>query len=145
MLSPFLISPPETPYPISPIPASIRVCPPTIHPLLPPHPHIPLHWGIKPSQNQGPLLPLMPDKAILCCIYVWCHGSHHVYSSVGGSDPESTGWLMLFFLWGYKHLQLKKLKLFYEHSTLYMSGYGRASQETAIPGSCQHELFWHPL
>ena len=27
MLSPFLISPPETPYPISPIPASIRVCP----------------------------------------------------------------------------------------------------------------------
>ena len=106
MLSPFLISPPETPYPISPIPASIRVCPPTIHPLLPPHPHIPLHWGIKPSQNQGPLLPLMPDKAILCCIYSWSHGSHHVYSSVGGSDPESTGWLMLFFLWGYKHLQL---------------------------------------
>ena len=27
MLSPFLIPPPETPYPISPIPASIRVCP----------------------------------------------------------------------------------------------------------------------
>jgi hypothetical protein len=33
-----------------------------------PHPHIPLHWGIEPSQDQGPLLPLMPDKVILCYI-----------------------------------------------------------------------------
>ena len=38
-----------------------------------PHPslHIPLHWGIKPSQDQGPLLLLMLNKAILCCIYAW--------------------------------------------------------------------------
>ena len=36
--------------------------PPT-HPL-PPHPStIPLHWGIKSPQDQGPPLPLMPDKA----------------------------------------------------------------------------------
>jgi hypothetical protein len=31
------------------------------HPLLLPGPGIPLHWGIKPSQDQGPLLPLMTD------------------------------------------------------------------------------------
>jgi hypothetical protein len=42
-------------------PASMRVLPPTL--LLPPHcPSISLCWGIKPSQIQGPPLPLMPDK-----------------------------------------------------------------------------------
>ena len=46
--------------------------PPT-YPLPHHHPSIPLHWGIKPSQNQGPPLPLMPDKVILCYI---CSGSH---------------------------------------------------------------------
>jgi hypothetical protein len=43
-------------------------------------PHSPTHsclpvlkflWSIKPSQNQRPLLPLIPDKAILCYIYGW--------------------------------------------------------------------------
>lgn len=44
MLSPFLVPPPETPYPIFPPPASLRVFlnPPT--PTSPPS--IPLHWGI---------------------------------------------------------------------------------------------------
>ena len=36
---------------------------PPIYSLLPYCPSIPLHWGIKPSQDQGPFLPLMPDKA----------------------------------------------------------------------------------
>jgi hypothetical protein len=69
MLSPFSISPPQPPYPMPPPPASMRVFPhlPT-HPLSSPHPGIPLHWGIKLSQDQGPLLPLMPDKAIFCYI-----------------------------------------------------------------------------
>jgi hypothetical protein len=49
------------------------VLPPT-YPLLPPYPWIPLHWGIEPSQDQGPLLPLMPNKAILCYICNWNHG-----------------------------------------------------------------------
>jgi hypothetical protein len=31
------------------------------HPLLFPGPGIPLYWGIEPSQDQGPLLPLMSD------------------------------------------------------------------------------------
>ena len=40
------ISPPTSP------------CSPT-HPLLLPGPGIPLHWGIEPSQDQGPFLPLI--------------------------------------------------------------------------------------
>jgi hypothetical protein len=36
--------------------------PPT-HPLQPYHSSIPLCWGIKPSQDPGLPLPLMPDKA----------------------------------------------------------------------------------
>ena len=71
---------------------------------------IPLHWGIEPSQDQGPLLPFMPNKAILCYIFGWSHGSLHVYSLVGGLVPRSfrgSNWLiLLFFLWGCKPLQL---------------------------------------
>ena len=62
---------PEIPYPISHPPASMRVFPhPTTYPLLPPSPGILIHWGIKPSQDQGSLLPLMTNKAILCYICV---------------------------------------------------------------------------
>jgi hypothetical protein len=57
------------------------VLPPT-SPLLPPYPCIPLHWGIK--QDLGLLLPLMPNKAILCYICSWSRGSLHVYSLVDG-------------------------------------------------------------
>jgi hypothetical protein len=54
MLSPFLVSPLKTPYP----PAfSLLPNPPT--PI--PGPGIPLYCGIEPSQDQGPLLPLMTD------------------------------------------------------------------------------------
>jgi hypothetical protein len=35
-------------------------CSPT-HSLLLPDPGIPLYWGIEPSQDQGPLLPVMTD------------------------------------------------------------------------------------
>ena len=56
----------------SPIPPPPPGCyegiPPPTHPLLPHHPSIPLH--IKPPQDQGAALPLMPDKAILCYIYM---------------------------------------------------------------------------
>ena len=76
----------------------------------PPSPSIPLHWCIEPSQDQGPPLPLILDKAILC--YIWSHGSVHVYSWVGSLVPGSSrergqsGWLILFFLWGCKSFQL---------------------------------------
>ena len=107
MLSPFSVSPPQTPIP-SPFPASMRVFPhpPTCSP--PHHPSIPLHWGIEPSQDQGPLFLLMPDKTILCYICRWSHGSLHMYSLVGVLVPGSSGksgWLMLFILWGCKLFQ----------------------------------------
>jgi hypothetical protein len=57
---------------------------------MPPHPGIPLHWDIKPAQDQGPLLPLIPDKTILSYICSWSHGSLHVYSLVGGLAPGSS-------------------------------------------------------
>jgi len=63
MLSLFQVSPPQPPYPSLPcFYAGI----PRPHSLLPPCPGLPLYWGIKPSQDQGLLLPLIPKKAILC-------------------------------------------------------------------------------
>jgi len=47
--------------------------PPPIHSHLPPCPGIPLHWDIKTSQDQGPLLP--PDKAILCSSATYAAGT----------------------------------------------------------------------
>ena len=89
----------ETPYHILPPPA------PPNHPLPPTHPQF-LYTGasINPSQDQGPLLPVMHDKAILCYMCSWSH----VYSFVDGLVPGSSrgsGWLILmFFLWGCKYL-----------------------------------------
>ena len=127
------------------------------YPLQFPCPGIPLHWSIEPSWHQGLLLPLMSNKAILCYICSWSHGSLHVYAFVSGLFPESTGgtgrFILLFLLWG-----CKVLKLFgpfsnsstgdpmlspvvgCEHSPLYLSGTGRASQETAVSDSCQQAL-----
>ena len=81
---------------------AVQVLPHT-HLLLCPHPNIPLHWGMEPSQDQGPLLSLMPDKAILCYVGRWSLGSFHVYSLDGGLvlvSSGGSGWLiLLFFLW----------------------------------------------
>jgi hypothetical protein len=92
---PFPGSPPpwETSYLILPPPASVRIFQ---HPRLPPCPQISLHWSTEPSQDQGPLLPLMFNKAILCYICIWSHGCLHVYSLVGGLVPGSSGgfWLV---------------------------------------------------
>jgi hypothetical protein len=107
MLSPFPISHPPNSLFHLPHSCFYEHVPLHTHPLPPPCPQIPLYWGIKPSQDQGPLLPLMPDKAILCYICSWSCGSLHVYSWVGGLDPGSFGWLtLLFFLWGCEPLQL---------------------------------------
>jgi hypothetical protein len=71
-----------------------------------------LYWGFKPSQDQGPFLLLMSNKAILCYICSWSHGTLHVYSLFDGLVPGSSGggvsgWLiLLFFLWGCKPLHL---------------------------------------
>jgi hypothetical protein len=56
---PFPHFPSENPLSHAPSPCSLT------HPLLLSCPRIPLHWGIEPSQDQGPLLSLMSHKAIL--------------------------------------------------------------------------------
>jgi hypothetical protein len=89
MLSLFLVSLLNPPSPSS------SPCSPT-HSLPLPGPGTPLHWGIEPSQDQGPLLPLMTNKATLSYICSWSHESLYVYSLVGGLVPGSSGgyWLV---------------------------------------------------
>ena len=58
----FLVSPTQT-SPISPLLCFYEGAPTHSHPLLSHLLSIPLHWDIKPPQDQGPPLPLMPDKS----------------------------------------------------------------------------------
>jgi len=44
---------------------------------------IPLHWVVKPPQDQETPLPLLPEKTILCYICSRSQGFLHVYSLVG--------------------------------------------------------------
>ena len=74
--NPYPILPPPAPLPSYPLPSSC--------------PGIPLHWGIKHPQAQGPLLPLMSNKAIFCHICGQCHGLLYVSSLVGGPVPGSS-------------------------------------------------------
>ena len=75
-------------FPLSLLPiAAMRVL---LHPLPLHCSSIPLCWGIKPPQDQGPPLPLISDKVILCYIYSWSHGPIHIYSLVGGLVPGSS-------------------------------------------------------
>jgi hypothetical protein len=61
---PHLISAtPPIPFPL-PFVSKMVLFYPLIHSYLNPHAS-PLHWDNKPPQDQGPPLPLMPDKAIL--------------------------------------------------------------------------------
>ena len=81
-------------------------CAPThLSPL--PCPCIPLHWGFEPSQDQGPLLPLMPYKAIFCYIGGWSNGSLHgsLQQFVGHLSPAQL-YLRFFVL---KHLKTVRL------------------------------------
>jgi hypothetical protein len=87
----------------------------------------------------------------------WSHGSLHVYSLVGGLIPRSSGvsgWLILFFFqWVTHPFNSFNLSLTpplgslwgpmvsCKHKPLYLWVSGRASQETAISGSCQQALF----
>jgi hypothetical protein len=72
-------------------PLSYSPSPPPTHTLLPSCPGLPLHWGIKPPQAQGPFLPLKFNKAILCHICSWSSGSLHVHSLVDGPVPGISG------------------------------------------------------
>jgi hypothetical protein len=119
---------------------------PTTHHLLSHHSYKPLHWHIKPPQDQRPPLPLMSDKAILCYIGNWSQGSLPVHYLVGGLFPGSTGLsneaaipLCSFSPSGSSHTRVPKLSLMVgiKHPHLHWSVAGRISQGIAIPGSCQ--------
>ena len=58
----------------SPSPLPLRGGTPPTHTLQHQPSTIPLHWDIKPPQNQRSPLPLIPDKAVLCYICTWSHG-----------------------------------------------------------------------
>jgi hypothetical protein len=154
MLSPFLISPLKIPYPIPPPPASMRVVPPPIHSIPLPYSGIPLHWGIKSSQNQEPLLPLMSHKAILYYIFGWRHGFLFgwwfspwelwgvwlvdiVVPPMKLQTPSASSVLSLTLPLGNPMLSTM---VGCKNPLLYLSGSARASKETAISGSCQQAL-----
>ena len=122
--------------------------PPPNCPLPSYHPSIFLCWGIKPSQDQGTPLPMMPDKVILCYISSWSHGSLHVYSFIGTLVFGSSGvWLVdiVFLPLGLQifspfsnsssGVPMFSLMVGCKHPHLYLSGSGRSSQETAMSGS----------
>jgi hypothetical protein len=110
MLSPFLISSLRNPLSDPPLPAYMRVYPYPfihliwVHPFSPPFPCIALHWGIKPSLDQGTLLPLIHDKSILCYIYGWSHGPWELWLvaifvfPMGLQTPSSPSLLSLLLL-----------------------------------------------
>jgi hypothetical protein len=115
MLSPFPVSPPQVPYPLLPLPASMRVLPHLTIPLLPQQPSIPLSWVIKHPQEQRAPFAVMPEKAhplLHIQLEPWVSPpTPSDYSLVGSLVPGRWGgasdWLiLLFFLWGCKPLQL---------------------------------------
>ena len=96
----------------------------------------------------------MSHKAILCYICSWSHGSLHVYSLVGGLVPGSSGGLIGSYCCSSSEAanpftSLGPFSSYFieypvlspmvgcEHPPLYLSGTGRASQETAISSSYQ--------
>ena len=112
MLSPFQVPPSlETYYYSPPIPASMRM-----FPHLPTHSHLPTlefpytEASSQPSEDQGSLLPLMPNKTILCYMCSWSLGSLHVYSLVSGLVPGSSvgGW------WGVRLVGIVVLPMGFE-------------------------------
>jgi hypothetical protein len=90
MLSPFPSFPstsPLSPPPPPPPPYLYEGAPTHTHPLLLQWPSVLLSWVIKPAQDQGMLLLMIPDKVILCYISSWSHGY-----------PLCTLWLVVYFL-----------------------------------------------
>jgi hypothetical protein len=158
MLSLFWVSPLQNPFPIIPTPAFMRVFPyPPTHPLPSHHPSIPLCCSLQHPQDQGTPLPLMPDKAIICYICNWSHGSLHMYTMEGGLVPVSSGdsgWLILLFFYrvanAFSSFSFSSSSSFgvpvfspmvgCEHPHVYWLGSGRVSQGTAISDSCQQAL-----
>jgi hypothetical protein len=113
-----------------------------------------IDWIIEPLQNQRAPLPLISDKAILSYISSWNHGSPSVYFG---------WWFSPWELWAIWLVDAVVLPMELQtpstpsvlaltpplgpltqsgcmHLHLCWSGSGRASQGTAITGSCQQAL-----
>jgi hypothetical protein len=108
---PFLSFPSTTPLYHPPLPCFFKGDPQPTYLLPLSGPSIPLHWGIKPSQDQGPLL-LMPDKApsapsvlltpplgSLCSVQCLA-ASIHIYT---GQDLAKSFWRQLYWAPVSKH------------------------------------------
>ena len=139
----------------SPSPLPLRGGTPPTHTLQHQPSTIPLHWDIKPPQNQRSPLPLIPDKAVLCYICTWSHGPIPYTFFFDGLVPGrawGSGYLiLLLFLWGCKfHFSSFSPSLNSsfgvpglspmvgcEYLHLYLLGAGRASQRIAMPCSCK--------
>ena len=97
---------------------------------------------------------MMFNRDIFFYICSWKHGSLHVYPLVDGLVPRSSGgvWLVYtvflpevanhfssFMSFSNSSIGNPELSPMVgcEHPPLYLSGSGRASQETAIAGTCQ--------
>ena len=55
-------------------------------------PGIPLYWGIESLQNEGPLLPLIAEQVIFCCICsqrneLWGYCLIHIVPPIGLQTP----------------------------------------------------------
>jgi hypothetical protein len=142
-------SPLQEPPSHPPIPLPLWGCSPT-HPLPSSYPGIPRHWGIEHPQAQGSLLTDVQQHHPLpiCCR---SHGSLQVYSLIGGPVPWSSRGALAgcwhccspneaaspfspFCPFPNSSIQDPMLSpmLSCDHPPLYLSGSGRASQETAM-------------
>jgi hypothetical protein len=96
--------PPRNPLSFPPHPAAIRIFPhPWTYSQLPTLEFPYMGLSVQSSQDQGPLLLLISNKAIHCYTCHWSLGSLHVYSLVSGLVPGSSGWsrwlILMFILW----------------------------------------------
>ena len=96
MISPSPVSPPQLPIP-SPLRFASMRCSSTHSPTLAsPFLASPCQENDqdkqRPPQDQGFPFPLMPDKALLCYICSWSHGSLHACNLAGVFLPGISRW-----------------------------------------------------
>lgn len=78
MISPFQLTPPETPIPSPLTPLTLRLIRSHLHPFT--HSHLNTLASPYSGASSIPPFPLRSDEAILCFICIWSPGSLHVYS-----------------------------------------------------------------
>jgi len=154
MLLPFQVSPLQTPYPIPPNPASMKLLPyPPTHSCLTALAF--LYTGASSFHRTKDFSSHWCQiRPIFCYICSWSHGSAHVFSLDGGLVPGSSlvGWYCCSYEIASPFssfsppsnssigVSVVSTMVGLKHLYLYWSGSGRAFQKTVISGSCQHTL-----